>query len=183
MANPKLVKPSVEYMSSYIAACREYAKAGLKEYDVFHGESPTAERIHTLLMKFENESRGIGLPEGWVPSSVFWLVDEGEYIGAGNIRHTLTEPLEKFGGHIGYEIRPSEWGKGYGTLLLKLLLREAARLGIQSALLTCSAANAVSARVMEKNGGVLLDCITNIVDGNERPTRRYRVDTSLLVKE
>ena len=30
MKNPRLVKPSVEYVSSYIAACREYADAGVQ---------------------------------------------------------------------------------------------------------------------------------------------------------
>lgn len=119
---PRLVKPSMEYMGSYIAACKEYAEAGLNFYDGFHGEKPTPDLIKNLLTQYENGSMGIGLPEGWVPNSVFWLVDQDEYIGSGNIRHALTEPLRKFGGHIGYEIRPSKWNKGYSTLQLKLLL-------------------------------------------------------------
>jgi len=180
MKNPRLVKPSIEYMESYIAACREYAKAGLNIYDGFHGENPTPGSINNLLKRYENESRGIELPEGWVPCSTFWLVDEGEYIGAGNIRHALTEPLKKFGGHIGYEIRPSKWEQGYGALQLKLLLAEAAKLGIKNALITCSTGNAASIRVIEKNGGILIDCINNIIDGRERPTFRYRIDTPTL---
>ncbi len=183
MNNPELVKPSIKYIESYIAACREYAEAGLSEYDGFHGENPTSELIKNLLLRYENESRGIGLPEGWVPSSVFWLVEYNEYIGSGNIRHALTEPLKKFGGHIGYEIRPSKWGQGYGTLQLKLLLAEAARLGIKSALLTCSADNVASARVMEKNGGVFIDCINNIIDGHDRPTNRYRIDAGIIDRD
>jgi len=179
MTMPRLVKPSGEYMDSYIEACREYAEAGLDIYDGFHGENPTPELIKNLLTKYENESRGIDLPEGWVPCTAFWLVDQNEYIGSGNIRYALTEPLKKFGGHIGYEIRPSKWGHGYGTLQLKLLLTETARLGIENAILTCSAGNVASIRVMEKNGGVLIDCINNIIDGNERPTHRYRIDTDL----
>ena len=180
MKNPRLVKPSVEYMGSYIAACREYAEAGLEVYDDFHGENPTPELIKNLLLRYENESRGIGLPEGWVPSSTFWLVDEDEYIGAGNIRYALTEQLKKFGGHIGYEIRPSKWEHGYGTLQLKLLLSESAKLGIRNALVTCSAENVASARVIEKNGGLRIDCISNIVDGHERMTCRYRIDTGYM---
>lgn len=175
-----LVKPSIKCMDSYIAACREYAEAGLNEYDGFHKENPNPECIKKLLIQYENESRGIGLPEGWVPSSVFWLVNNNEYIGSGNIRHALTEPLKKFGGHIGYEIRPSKWGQGYGTLQLKLLLVEAIKLGIKSALLTCSADNVASARVIEKNGGLLIDCVNNIINGHERPTYRYRIETGII---
>lgn len=176
----RLVKPAIKYMDSYIAACKEYAEAGLNVYDGFHGENPTPELIKNLLLRYDNESRGIGLPEGWVPSSVFWLVDQDEYIGSGNIRYALTESLKEFGGHIGYEIRPSKWGQGYGTLQLNLLLAEAAKLGIKSALLTCSADNVASIRVMEKNGGVFIDCINNIIDGHKRPTYRYRIDNSFI---
>lgn len=156
MRSPILVKPSIEYMGNYIAACSEYAEAGLNVYDGFHGENPTPELIKNLLKRYENSSMGIELPEGWVPSTTFWLVDQDEYIGSANIRHALTEPLKKFGGHIGYEIRPSKWRQGYGTLQLKLLLAEAVKLGIKNALLTCSTGNVASVRVMEKNGGVLL---------------------------
>ncbi len=177
---PILVKPSIKYMDSYIAVCREYAEAGLSVYDGFHGDNPTPERISNLLTRYENERKGVGLPEGWVPSSAFWLVDKDEYVGSGNIRLALTEPLKNFGGHIGYEIRPSKWGQGYGTLQLKLLLAEAARLGVKNALLTCSAENVASIRVIEKNNGVLLDCINNIIDGHERPTCRYRIDTGFI---
>lgn len=176
MKNPRLVKPAMQYMNSYIEACREYAKAGLEIYDEFHGKDPAPDVIKELLDRYENHSKGIGLPEGWVPSSTFWLVDEEGYIGAGNIRHSLTEQLSKFGGHIGYEVRPSRWGQGYGTLLLKLLLKEASNLGIKSALVTCSADNKASSRVIEKNGGILIDCINIIVDGHDRPTCRYRIN-------
>jgi len=173
---PMLVKPSMEFMDSYIAACREYSEAGLKIYDEFRGAIPDSDAIEKLLKRFEDHSKGIGLPEGWVPSTTFWLVDKGEYIGGGNIRHTLTEQLKKFGGHIGYEIRPSKWGQGYGTLLLKLLLSEAGKLGIKSALITCAATNIASRRIIEKNGGVLIDCINIEIGSYNRPTYRYLID-------
>ncbi len=178
ISSAKLVKPSIEYMNSFIEACREFAKVN-PEYDVFQGEIPTPERIDKLLKQYEDQSRGIGLPKGWVPSTTFWLVDGDEYIGSGNIRHALTEHLKQFGGHIGYNIRPSKWGLGYGTWQLKLLLPEAAKLGIRYALITCSSRNIASRRVIEKNGGVYIDCVKNIYNGQEWPTLRFRVDTGL----
>lgn len=174
---PRLVKPSIEYMDSYIAACREYSEAGLNIYDEFREATPDSCAIENLLKRFEDHSNGIGLPEGWVPGTTFWLVDKGEYIGGGNIRHTLTDLLMKFGGHIGYEIRPSKWGQGYGTLQLKLLLAEASKLGIKSALVTCASNNLASVRVIEKNGGVLMDCINIEIGSYNRPTNRYMIDT------
>lgn len=51
------------------------------------------------------------------------------FIGEITIRHKLNEVLERYGGHIGYGVRFSEWGKGYGTLMLELALVEAKNLG------------------------------------------------------
>ena len=58
--------------------------------------------------------------DGKVPDSVFYLLDNDRNIllGAVNIRHYLNDYLLKYAGHIGDGIRPSERGKGYGTLLM-----------------------------------------------------------------
>ncbi len=63
--------------------------------------------------------------------------------------------------------------KGYGTLMLKLALEKAKDLGITTALITCDDDNYGSAKVMENNGFVLQDKITNIKNGHTIITRRY----------
>ena len=66
------------------------------------------------------------------------------------------------------------WNKGYGTLMLKEALRYSNEvLGLNKVLITCNDDNIGSARVIEKNGGVLLDKIINHIDGVDRLTRRY----------
>lgn len=103
----------------------------------------------------EAQEREEGLPEGIVPQTTFWLVRGGNYIiGVTRFRHRLTPGLEQWGGHIGYAIRPSERRRGYATLMLKLALREAKKLGLKRVLLTCDPENTASARVMLKNGAV-----------------------------
>ena len=76
-------------------------------------------------------------------------------LGVAKLRHMLTPTLEDIGGHIGYSIRPSERGKGYGTLILALTLDRARELGLSRVLLTCDTENIRSARVIMRNGGVL----------------------------
>jgi predicted acetyltransferase len=71
------------------------------------------------------------------------------------LRQTLTSDLEEFGGHIGYDIRPSERRRGYGTQILRLTLDKAHRLGLKRVLVTSDSANIASWRIIEKNGGVL----------------------------
>lgn len=61
------------------------------------------------------------------------------------------------GGHIGYGIRPSERGKGYGKQQLALALLEAKKLALSPVLITCDMDNAASRAVILANGGVLED--------------------------
>ena len=65
--------------------------------------------------------------------------------------------LEVAGGHIGYDVRPSARRQGHATAILAAALPVAASLGITEALLTCEETNTVSQRVIEKNGGRLID--------------------------
>lgn len=126
------------------------------------------------MQKAKNHVKGIGLPEGWVPASTYWLVCQERIIGTCDLRHRLTEKLRKFGGHIGYSVRPSERGKGYGTQMLALVLEKARALGIKQVLVTCGDNNIASVRVIEKNGGKLADKIT--LEDREVLTRRYWID-------
>ena len=99
--------------------------------------------------------------------------DAQRFLGQIDVRHRLTESLLRYGGHIGYAIRLSEWNKGYGTRMLSLALPYAKRIGIDRCLITCDDDNPGSARVMEKNGFVLADKVDNVIDGHPIVTRRY----------
>ena len=128
------------------------------------------------LVRWLNEqSQGVGLKEGWVASSTFWLASSDERIlGVVNLRHKLTDKLRDFGGHIGYGVRPSERNKGYATRMLRLTLDKARALGIHRVLVTCDADNIASQRVILKNGGVLDS--ESYSEQAGRVTQRYWID-------
>ena len=68
-------------------------------------------------------------------------------------------------------------GQGLGTKLLAGALDYArGQLALPWVLLTCVDGNTGSARVIEKNGGVLLDKLDDVIDGKPRVTRRYRIE-------
>lgn len=92
--------------------------------------------------------------DGWkVPQAVYWLFRDGRPVGMGKLRYFLTDALRKSGGHIGYAIAPDARGTGCGTMLLKALLHEAAKHGIDRALITVNNSNPASIRVALKCGG------------------------------
>lgn len=110
----------------------EYKKWLKKEYAVDHGEL-----------------------ESWmVPQTSFWMYDDEEPIGYRRIRHFLNERLAETGGHIGYAVRKSKRGQGYGNTILKLLIEECAALKITKIQISASKENILSNKVILRNGGV-----------------------------
>ena len=83
---------------------------------------------------------------------VFHLLTQ--FLGYGSIRHFLTDALREVGGHIGYCISPKYRSKGYGKELLKRLIVEARKIGIDDILVTANIDNYASQKVALANGGV-----------------------------
>lgn len=113
------------------------------------------EEYRSWLIRSDEIYKGIGLQEGWVKQSIFWLYIDGRPVGIGKLRHSLVDHLYKEGGNAGYSIRPSERGRGYGNLLMKLLVDEARKLNIDRILLTIRNYNERSIKVALKNNGVI----------------------------
>lgn len=173
----ELIRPSARYKRSFIQAVREAQASGSGLGDTLNWDAAELEADFDLLLaelrKFEP---GNDLPAGYVNSEYRWLVEGDEYLGRASIRHTLNAKLREFGGHIGYEVRPTQRRKGYATLILKLALQRARELGIERALVTCDDDNQGSWRTIEKNGGVLEGVFQ--LDYYEEPIRRYWIALS-----
>ncbi len=162
-----LAKPSIKYKRSYLEGLKEFQDEGREaEYNYKEVKSD----FENFVLKLNNQTKGIGLPEGWVPATHFWLIDKDEYIGNISIRHKLNDNLIRVGGHIGYSIRPSKRNMGYGITILKLSLPEVKKLGIDKALVTCDETNIGSKKIIEANGGIL----ENIKEQGEGKPRKLR---------
>ncbi|MDH5533272.1 MAG: GNAT family N-acetyltransferase [Candidatus Pacebacteria bacterium] len=168
----QLVLPSDKYKDSFLSAVREYQAENLFNYRHLNIKE-LENNFEKYVEDINNEAKGIGLPEGYVPHTVYWLVDDGGYIGRLDIRHELNEFLDKFGGHIGYDIRPTRRRLGFGKLILKLALEKAKELGIKEAVITCDLDNEGSRKIIEANGGQFIEITTN-PSGIEK--RRYIIN-------
>lgn len=87
----------------------------------------------------------------------FWAIDNGKFIGEFQLRLELNDEIMFGIGSIGYSVRISEWGKGYGNEILKQGLDIARSYGLEKVLLNINDDNHSSIHICEKNGGVLMD--------------------------
>lgn len=118
------------------------------------GSDLTDHEFPDWLRRHANSSRGIGLRPDRVPQTLFWLMVDGHPVGVSKLRRYLIPQLRINGGHIGYCIRPTDRGKGYGNLILKLTLDEAREAHIPRAFITVHEGNEASRRVVLANGGI-----------------------------
>ncbi|MBO4384610.1 MAG: GNAT family N-acetyltransferase [Clostridia bacterium] len=89
----------------------------------------------------------------------YWAVDGKRFIGELQIRTEFSERVLNDIGSIGYAVRVSEWGKGYGTEILRQGLLTAKSLGMDKVLLTVNEENLRSIHIIEKSGAELSDSI------------------------
>lgn len=170
-----LEEPSPRHADSYRSLVTEFIENG-EDLVPFPLSFPHSD-FSAFLSRLAANSRGEGLPPGFVPHSTFWLVFEGTtVVGVSNLRHYLTESLRRDGGSIGYGIRPSARGLGYGGELLRQTIMRAAEMGMTEVLLTCDKANRRSASVIARNGGVL-ESEESLSDHGD-VVQRYRISIS-----
>lgn len=113
------------------------------------------EEFSSYLLKQICNANSIDLKPHLVPQSSYWLMKGEVPIGYGKIRHRLNSALLENGGHIGYCIEPLHRNKGYGKILLGLLLEKAKLKGIDNVLITCNSQNISSQKVITSNSGIL----------------------------
>lgn len=120
-------------------------------------------------------SAGIGLGLSVSPYTRYFLVDDsGTVYAQGDVRHKATRENVTFQGQIGYGVLPSKRKCGYGTLICALLLEKAKELGFTEVIITCRDDNVGSAKIIEKNGGVLLETVFYRKESTYM--RRYKVN-------
>lgn len=146
-----LILPSLAYEQSYDHYIVELGDEERYPFPLDFDYRP----FGALLQRLQDFAEGNNIPDGYVPSSTFWLVEGGEILGVSNLRHRLNQRIRKCGGHIGLGIRPSYRGRGLSHVLMALTIQEARKRGISALHLHCHKDNEASARMILRNGGLL----------------------------
>lgn len=167
MGIPFLSKPIDIYKDTYLEALDEFQKEGINlSYD--------KSELNKNFKKFVSKIIELELnPKLGAKESTYWLIDNNEFIGRISIRHTLTPYLQKYDGNIGFEIRPTKRKLGYGSIILGLGIDKIKSIGIDKIFVMCKDNNIASIKIIEKNGGILLDRYYLKIDGKYNFIRKY----------
>lgn len=178
-----LEEPSLERKDEIIEYLDEFVKYnsninGTGSLDKIYDGYTFEEALEKCLnMKNELYAKSINR----VPGKTFLLIrkDDNKIVGTINIRWNLSEKMLKFGGHIGYGIRPTERRKGYNKIQLYLVLLEAQKLNLDKVMLDCSVDNLGSDKTIKALGGILERCELDEADNTMTNVYWINVDESI----
>jgi predicted acetyltransferase len=161
-----LVAPNERYRETVLRGLRELRDEGLPWHVAVDFAAIERDFAAFVASKLADVHRSD------VPATHLWAIEDEHFVRRISIRHALNDALRIEGGHIGYDTVPTFRGRGVATEMLRQALRLARELGLTSVLVTCDDTNARSIRVIERNGGTLIE--TKAIAPN-RPLKRYSV--------
>lgn len=88
-----LMRPSVDLEELYLPFYKEWKESGENMIPWVIGRDPSD--FAAMVQYLRDNEHAVNIPEGWVPSTTYWLVtaDVTSIVGAVNIRHRLNEKL------------------------------------------------------------------------------------------
>jgi predicted acetyltransferase len=180
----ELVWPAAVYLPGYVHALQQgWSPDNLRPQAAAEELARIAEDPTSFLSEqVDREAKGppIILPGGCtvprLPGYSRWMWD-GEFCGAIGFRWQpgTTELPPYCLGHIGYSVVPWKRQRGYATRALQLLLPEARSEGLAYVELTTDADNIASRRVIEANGGELIERFHKSAEYGGAESLRFRI--------
>jgi len=184
----RLVWPAREYLPGYVEALqRGWSPDNMRQEAGAEALARIASNAEAFLASLvDREGRGapVTLPDGSVvrrlPGYNRWMWDGG-FCGHINLRwQPGTEALPPHClGHIGYGVVPWKQGLGYATEAVRAILPAAAAEGLRYVEIMTAVGNDASRRVIEKNGGTLIEEFVTLPSLGSRRELRFRISLEL----
>ena len=185
----KLVWPAPEHLTSYRAALESgwspnnlRPEEGREELALIQADS---DAFLATLVDMEGKGAPVKQPDGSLVPRLpgyrkwMWVDDDtgGAFCGSIGFRWQKgSNALPPYClGHIGYAVVPWKRHMGYATQALALLLKEAPAQGLAYVEITTDPDNLISQRVVQANGGLLMEKFFTTAEIGHKTELRWRI--------
>ena len=166
----------IEYIDEFVKYGSDINGSGSLD-KIYYGYTFEEALDRCLKMEDEEYAKSVGRCQ----SRTFLLIRENDnkIVGTINVRWNLNEAMLRFGGHIGYGIRPTERRKGYNKINLYLGMLEAKKVGLEKVMLDCDVNNLGSDKTLKALGGKLERTEVDPSDGILTNVYWFNVDETI----
>ncbi|MEK8031139.1 GNAT family N-acetyltransferase [Ideonella sp. DXS29W] len=181
----QILVPTPAHLPAYIAALEQGWTVDTARGEVAAREELARIRADARVFIEQQQDRlalggPVTLPDGSqvprIPGFKMWMWD-GEFCGVISLRWRpgRTDLPPHCLGHVGYNVVPWKRRRGYATQALAQMLPLARAEGLPFAEVTTDPTNTASQRVIEANGGVLIERFTKPAAFGGTEGLRYRI--------
>ena len=181
----KILRPTREELPSYKSALEQgwspdNLRGTIAAREMLARLEADADAFLATLEDREGKGPLVTLPDGTqmkrIPGFHRWMWD-GEFCGSISLRWKpgTTDLPPHVLGHIGYAVVPWKRRLGYATRALQQMLPLAREVGLTYVEITTDPDNVASQRVIEANGGVLVEHFTKPEQFGNAPGLLYRI--------
>lgn len=170
----KLVSPTIEHKDKYKEMIKEWQEYGgpyvpcIIDYDC---NNPVEELNYAAMLKVvEDYSKGILFDydvDYFESSNFYFIFDDDDLIGMGEIRHNLKSLGIKTIGHIACGIRPSKRQHGYALKSIECMIEKLKEEGVGEVVLCHYSENSISPKIIKKLGFQFRDSVISEVSRKE----------------
>ncbi len=180
----RLVWPALDYLDGVRAAlARGWSPNTVHDTSRRELERIDADPVAWVDGQVDREAKGPPIEDAdgtllaRLPGFTRWMWD-GEFCGSIGLRWQkgTTDLPPTCLGHVGYAVVPWKRGRGYATRALRALLDDVRAEGLPHVVVTTDPDNVASRRVIEANGGTLVERFIKPASHGGGQGLRYRID-------
>ncbi|WP_080655419.1 GNAT family N-acetyltransferase [Butyrivibrio fibrisolvens] len=168
------VEPSMEYADEIAAYKKEMLEAGSSFDGCFSMKRHDSIKDYVDdCINWSDPSREADEHGAWGNVILAIRKSDCKMVGCMQVHNVLTDRMQKYTGHVGYSVRPSERRKGYATKMLAKACDFLTSFGFEEIGVSCLPENEASRKTILANGGEYIETV--YFEDDKVDLERYKI--------